>query len=220
MNTALHKSSDSKVKVHILENDNLFLGMFRKTINDLGEIELTTTYNTIAECREGLAAEMPDVLLLDINLSARDGESDGLTFCSEIRDLYHDLKIIMLSGYGEYTYIKRSLDNGANGYICKTNSSVEEIVVGIKTVVGGDKLIPLDFIMLESKEFRFTNREMQVLSYLYEGLTQEEIGRLLNRAKYTIKRHVENMKEKAGVKKTSRLLSEAVRLGMLPLSRP
>jgi DNA-binding NarL/FixJ family response regulator len=114
----------------------MFVEALMPVINASGTARVTGYSFRLSECREKLAADCPDVLLLDINVS----DGDGMTFCIEIHALYPQIKIIALTGYTEYSIAMHMLRNGASGYIVK-NETADGILSAIQTVTHGNEYI-------------------------------------------------------------------------------
>jgi len=209
-----------KLTVIMLEDDRLNLKLLSDTLNASDEVVCLGCYEDTKTCLEGLKTELPDALLLDIKLSNKDNGTDGIKFCGQVRTLYPDLKILMLSSYGEYTFVKKAVEYGANGYVWKNSSSPELIIAAIRAVVAGETVSPVELSQTQSNEenpFGLTGRQMEILEYLNEGMTQAEIADKISRSDDTVKCHVENIKKKVGVRKTSELIREINRLKWHPI---
>ncbi|QGJ70001.1 Two-component system response regulator [Planctomycetales bacterium 10988] len=169
-----------------------------------------------------LAQELnPDLVILDIRMP----QSDGLTALEQLRQLFPDLPILMLSTYENPTYAGRALALGANGYMLK-GSSRDKLVEAIREVAaGGDAwdsqevrrattTVPNEKAAAEL-ESPLTQRESQVLRQLALGLSNKEIARTLHISVETVKEHVHNILEKLGVNGRTQAAVWAVRNGLL-----
>jgi DNA-binding NarL/FixJ family response regulator len=180
-----------------------------KLINESSEAQVTAVYYDLKSCRAGLEQICPDILLLDIGLP----DGDGTDFCSEIKKVYPRLKIIMLTTYKEFSIAKRSLHNGALGYILK-NAESEEMLAGIETVSKGKQFLCEEIdIILKSKRYEdvvwLSSREKEVLKYIAEGYTNKDIAAFFCREEETIKTHRKNLLIKLNARNTP----EAVKKG-------
>jgi DNA-binding NarL/FixJ family response regulator len=94
---------------------------------------VTGAFHKLGDCRERLALKKaPHILLL--GLAMRDG--NGIDFCTEIREKYPGIKILMLTDDDEYSITRRAMDNGASGFIRK-NVLPEELIAGLNAVMDG-----------------------------------------------------------------------------------
>ncbi|MDR1779955.1 MAG: response regulator transcription factor [Tannerella sp.] len=216
MKQSVSTPKKKKIKIQILEDDQLFLDLFSEKAKNSDEIDLQAMYDNPEECLQWLNALTPDLLIIDIKLLPQKDDDTGLTFCEEVHRKYPYLKIMMLSHYGEYTYVKHSFEKGAHGYVWKNISSFAKTVEAIRSVMDGDKISPIDLSTPPpppEKKYGLTPRQLQILRMLCEGKTQRNISIILNRAPETIKSHVENMKRAVGVNNTASLTSKAASEG-------
>ena len=165
-------------------------------------------YN-IAECRQMLERCKPDVLLLDVSLP----DGNGIDLCCEIRKLYPDLKILMLTSYAETNVVARALDNGAHGYVLK-NSTSEEVIEGIQTVAGGKRFLcdqaHVLFRRQTVKQVPLSPREQEVLKLIVEGLTIGEIADKMCLGYETIRSYYKYIHLKLDVHNTAQLVRIAI----------
>jgi len=214
MKQSVSTPKKKKIKIQILEDDQLFLDLFSEKAKNSDEIDLQAMYDNPEECLQWLNALTPDLLIIDIKLLPQKDDDTGLTFCEEVHRKYPYLKIMMLSHYGEYTYVKHSFEKGAHGYVWKNISSFAKTVEAIRSVMDGNKISPVDLSappLPPEKKYGLTPRQLQILRMLHKGMTQAEIAEELHRVPETIKSHIETMKHRVGVKKTAILLIVAVR---------
>ncbi|MCK7534879.1 MAG: response regulator transcription factor [Marinilabiliales bacterium] len=121
------------IKVAIVDDHPLVIDGLKKLIEGSGEAFITGTAMNGRQCMRMLAAEEPDVLLLDINLP----DISGIDLCGNITSKWPQINIMALTSYSEYTSVRKMLDNGAKGYLLK-NAMPEEIIEGIRAVSKGD----------------------------------------------------------------------------------
>ena len=197
------------INVSILDDHKVVVKSLSKLINDSGIAHVTDVYYTVSSGRSGLAKALPDVLLLDIGLP----DGDGVDFCAELTKAYPGLKIIMLTSYKEFNVAKRSLYNGALGYILK-NAEPEEIFTGIETVNAGKQFLCEEIdVLLKAKVndevVWFSSREKEILQYIVDGYTNREIAQKIFRDEETVKTHRRNLLIKFDVGNTAQMIKKA-----------
>jgi DNA-binding NarL/FixJ family response regulator len=197
------------VSVQIVDDHKMVVESLSKLINESGIAQVTSVYYDLKSCRTGLEYTCPDVLLLDIGLP----DGDGTDFCSEIKKIYPRLKIIMLTTYKEFSIAKRSVHNGAHGYILK-NAESEEMLAGIEIVSKGKQFLCEEIdLLLKSKRYEeivwLSSREKEVLKYIADGYTTKEIASFFCREEETIRTYRKNLLIKLNAKNTP----EAVKKG-------
>ncbi|NLB79055.1 MAG: response regulator transcription factor, partial [Clostridiaceae bacterium] len=136
--------------------------------NKCNYAKVTATACTAKYCLNMLKRDLPDVLLLDIDLPDR----NGINLCIELKSNYPNLKILALTSYGELTVIRRMINAGANGYVLK-NGMADEILLGIQTVAAGESFFCDEVDMLLKKQTGFeiilTKKERELLQLICEG---------------------------------------------------
>lgn len=178
-------------------------------INGSGVAEVAGVSYSLAECRAALAAGLPDVLLLDLNLP----DGSGVDFCAEVLVEYPELKVLILTTHDEYSVARRVMEGGAAGYILK-NALSEEVVIGIQAVVNGEKFLceEIDLVMRRgnSKAVWLTRRERELLKLIVDGYTNQEIADKVFLSVETIKTYRKNLIFKLGAKNSMMLVRIAM----------
>lgn len=203
------------VNLQIVDDHKMVVESLSKLINDSGKARVTEVYYDLESCRRGLSGTIPDMLLLDIGLP----DGDGVDFCAEIKKIYPELKIIMLTTYNEFSIAKRALHNGALGYILK-NAESEEMLAGIETVSSGKQFLceEIDILLKDKKNediVWLSNREKEVLKYIAEGNTTKEIAGLICRDTETIRTYRRNLLIKLNAKNTAELIKKSYEMKLI-----
>ncbi|MDR1557930.1 MAG: response regulator transcription factor [Tannerellaceae bacterium] len=203
------------VEVQIADDHRMVVESLKKLINETSIARVSTVYYDLATCREGLAKELPEILLLDIGLP----DGDGVDFCAEIKKQHPGLKIIMLTSYKEFSIAKRALHNGALGYILK-NAESEEMLMGIETV-SKDEVFLCDEIDILLKEkandnvIWLSDRESEILKYVANGYTTKEIADLIFRDPETVKFFRKNLLIKLNARNVAELIKKAYEMKLI-----
>ncbi|HQN93967.1 MAG TPA: response regulator transcription factor [Prolixibacteraceae bacterium] len=197
------------IQVNIVDDHKILVEGLRKLIEESGTITVKEIAYTANECRKQLSYELPNVLLLDVNLP----DTDGVTLCEELKKLYPNLKILALTSYGEYTVVRRMIESGASGYILK-NAMCEEVITGIETVANGDEFLchEVDLLMKkkDNNEVWLSQRERDLLKLIVEGYTNPEIADKVFLSLETIKGYRKNLLLKLGAKNSAMLVKMAI----------
>jgi DNA-binding NarL/FixJ family response regulator len=196
----------------------------------------TPEFAIVAEAVNGEEAVLlagkhrPDVAILDISMPVL----DGIGATRQIRELYPEIKIVILSVHEDEEYTHQILQAGAMAYLLKT-AGKKEIVAAIRSVLAGEKffspgisrLITEGFVKRgdvqkrgaagESEPGVLTEREIQVLQYVAQGYTNRQIADILFLSFRTINTHRSNLMQKLDIHDTAGLVRYAITRGLVKL---
>src|SRR5664279_2033938 len=116
------------IKVAIADDHALFRAGVKTALSVRKDIEMIAEADNGMQLLNLLKHIEPDVILLDIQMPLM----DGITTLPEIRKLYPDIKIIILSMHNDHSMISKLMEVGANSYLTKNYDS-ETIYQAIKT---------------------------------------------------------------------------------------
>lgn len=197
------------IEVIIVDDHKILVEGLVKLINASDIAIVTDVCFDAKSCRNILKSNMPDVLLLDVSLP----DTDGMKLCKELKELYPELKILVLSSFSEYSIIKKMLENGAKGYTLKS-VLYEELIKGIQSVAYGQTFICHELESQIKKKSDspvwLTPRENDILKLIAEGYTNSEIAEKLFLSPETIKGYRNNLLFKLGAKNTAMLVKIAI----------
>jgi two-component system response regulator NreC len=166
-----------------------------------------------------------DVLLTDIQMPG----TDGITLIDNVKSVDPDIKVIVLSMHNNMTYVTEAFAKGASGYLLK-ECNPDELFFAIKNVTLGNHYLSMNMSsqLLGSyalaKSVRddesasspeFSEREMEVLQLISEGLTNNEMSERLFLSKRTVEGHRQSLLDKTGCRNTAVLIKYAVRHNLI-----
>lgn len=208
-----------KIKIALVDDHIMVTKGFKNLLSKNEKFEIIGTASTTDEALLLVERELPDIVLMDINM----GEKSGIDCSAEIIDKYPETKIIMLTMHHEEQYIQKALSVGAVGYILK-NSDIEELNEGIENVYNGgnyfSKIIREETInkilqKIENEEDFYvrelTKREIQIIKAISEGLNNKQIAKRLYISDRTVNSHRTNIMHKMNVKNSVELVVKAIR---------
>jgi NarL family two-component system response regulator LiaR len=160
----------------------------------------------------------PDVILMDLLMPIK----TGVEALQEIRVEDPDAKALILTSADDRTQVIAALKAGARGYILK-DSAPDELIQAIEAVYAGKLLLPSDLaqkaLFAEPDQIpqpsELTDRELDVLRYLAQGLSNQEIADTLGISLYTVRSHVRNILGKLHLANRTQAALYALDKGML-----
>jgi len=190
-------------KVFLVDDHEFVIGSLTHTLESTGEFAVVGKTTNAANAEVGCAGSKPDLVITDV---CTEHGSSGLDAAKKIRKVFPDIKIIVMSGFDEITYLPRAKEIGAHGFIFK-HKSLEHFVETAKRVMQGEICFPEPkTIPLPTGEAPLTERELEVLRLMCKGMNNEAIAEELFIATTTVKYHKSNMLGKTGFKKAADLV--------------
>ncbi|MGB7329484.1 MAG: response regulator transcription factor [Rubripirellula sp.] len=217
---------DKTINVMLVEDHPEYRDVIDLALKDEADIELInqvgSSERALRILQDGPRSKMPDLILLDLNLPGKSG-LDSLPIFRSIRP---NIKIIVLSQSNKEADVVRAIQLGASGYLLKS-STVEQILDAIRTVAGGGAVLDSSiakFILntLQTKvprdeiEDALSDRELEILSLLGEGLVKKEIALKLQISISTVATYIRRIYEKLDVQNAPAAITQAYRAGILP----
>ncbi len=152
-----------------------------------------------------LATDVPDLVMIDLSMPGM----NGIDLIKDVHEKFPRVRVLVLSMHEENVYAARALRAGAQGYIMKQASSAE-IIEAVRTVLRGEvyvspvvasrllKMIADGDIGMRQRNSvdDLSNRELQVLTSIGNGLATQEIADQLHLNVKTIQTYREHIKRK------------------------
>lgn len=208
-----------RVKVALVDDHTLFRTGLRTLLEGDGACEVVGQAADGAELLARLEAGLrPEVVLLDIDMP----RVDGFAVAERLAAEYPHIGIVVLSMHGERDYYFRMVALGAKGFLLK-NSDFAQVAAAIEAVAGGGTYFSPELLKILSDAAPaptldpLTEREIEVLRLICQGLSSQQIAGRLFLSKRTVEAHRANLLEKTGALNTANLVIYAVRRGLIAL---
>lgn len=214
-------STKTPIKVLLADDHQLFREGLKRILNMEEDIEV------IGECGDGIQVlefcngTKPDIVLMDINMPIE----NGVEATQKLREMFPEVKVIILSIHDDESYVFETLRKGANGYLLK-DMEAESLINAIRSVCEGHAFIhpkvtgklinqlrrmtylnetgvAADTVVKEAgvkfvagDNNPLTRREAEVLRLMAEGKSNKMIGEYLFISEKTVKNHVSSILQK------------------------
>ncbi len=217
---------NTKIRVTLVEDHPEYREAIELALRKEPTLELTSQFGTAERALRSLKDadphQTPDVILLDLNLPGMNG-LDALPLFSAAMP---DAKIVILTQSDREADVLRAITLGAAGYLLKS-ATLKQITAGIKSVHSGGASLDAKVAQFILKTLKtklpqgqtnqvLTDREMDVLTLLAEGLVKKEIAERLSISNTTVVTHVSHIYAKLNVTNAPSAVNKAYRLGIFP----
>ncbi len=215
----------SKISILIVDDDaNLRTGL--KALLEQSEL-VTHVY----QASDGLEAvhldskHLPTLVFLDVGMPVM----DGIEACQQLKKRRPSVKVIMLTSHDDERDIFAALAAGANGY-CLKDADFSRLETAVNAVVSGDlwidsaiahkvlRVLPKSTSAASPAKATYgqlSEREVQVLHLIVDGLSNQEIADRLLIAKETVKTHIKHLMDKLAVSDRTQAAVKALRYGLV-----
>jgi DNA-binding NarL/FixJ family response regulator len=216
------------IRVIVADDHALFRRGLEMVLESEPDIEVVAEANDGNEVVSLAEQHMPDLVLMDVRMPGR----NGIEAAQAIKDAVPHTKILMLTISDEEEDLYDAIKAGANGYLLK-EISIEEVADAIRSVHAGQSLISPSMASKLLSEFaamarkdeekqqmpapRLTEREMEVLTLVAQGLNNRDIAKQLYISENTVKNHVRNILEKLHLHSRMEAVVYAVREKLLEI---
>jgi DNA-binding NarL/FixJ family response regulator len=196
--------AQEKLSIIIADDHNLFIDGLCMLLQGEPDISIMNIANDGRALLGLLHTDTPDLILLDINMPG----FNGFEALKRIKMQYPKIKVIMLSTYNEAHLIEKAKETGADGYILK-NADKNELLQAMHMVSQGQPCFPRKQPAVTSafdapddflKQFNLTKREMELLQFIKQKFTNQQIAEHLNLSIYTVETHRKNIMQKLDLK--------------------
>jgi DNA-binding NarL/FixJ family response regulator len=209
------------ITVLLVDDHHLVRSGFRKLLEDDAALSVVGEAGNGAEAIK-LAEELkPDVVVMDMAMP----ELDGVQAILEIRRRQPKVEVLVLSMYGEDSYVRNAFQAGARGYLLKSALDMD-LAAAVKAVAGGKQYCgqgvkppKRDSTDLDDPMERLTQRERQVLQLIAQARSSKEIANILNLSVNTVNVHRTNLMATLNLHSTAELVLFAVRKGLISVPK-
>jgi DNA-binding NarL/FixJ family response regulator len=222
-------TAQQQVSVLLVDDD----ARFRQGLQSLLQFYSTNShikFNVIGEAASSDQAiqliheQCPALILLDMELAT----GDGIATLMALNKLNHKFKVLVLSGHRENDWVFRSMRAGACGYVVKDELATQ-LFTAITTVLNHQIYLSPEMTTSFFHMFRFyagqvlearskmnlTEREQEVLHWLVQGASNEDIATHLYISVATVKAHLTAIFNKLGVASRTQAIIRALKMGLV-----
>jgi two-component system, NarL family, nitrate/nitrite response regulator NarL len=211
MPPSLHKAAEQTLRILVLDDHALFRESVSRLLAVEPGFEIIAHCGQIEEALQVMQRQSIDLVLLDFDLGGRDGRE----FLRLARDQEFEGKVLVVTAGVDSIAVSELVRSGISG-VFRKHDSAALLAQGIREVMAGKVWFEQEQLQTALKTEsvpsslnrtrRFTEREQQVLSAVFEGLANKEIAARIGVSEGSVKSTLQQLFSKTGVRTRSQLV--------------
>ena len=197
----------------VIDDHKMLRDMISETLNTRGFNVVASSGNakdSVSLCKKF----KPDLILMDI---CTENNSSGLAYSKIIKDNFPSVKIILMTGVPDLTFIDKAKANNVDSFIYK-NISSDSLITTIQNTIDGYSLYPSSNSPISNIPDvlkNLTDTELGVLTEYCKTLDRNEVVKKLGISVRTLKSHISSIYEKTGYNNLAKLAIYCVSNGLI-----
>lgn len=209
---------DDKVRIFIVDDHQILIDGVKSLLRNEERFQILNEALSAKDALSKLAEDYNyDILITDISMPGM----DGVELSKRVKQLYPEIKILVLSMYNNQQVATEIIMSEAEGFILK-NTGKQELVAALNAISDNGTYYSREVLLAmmqkvksdkktEEEIANLTDREAEILQLICEELSSEQIAQKLNISKRTVDTHRQNIYEKTGCKTIISLIKFALR---------
>jgi two-component system response regulator DevR len=214
-------TSTSEIRLVVVDDHAILRQGLRSVLERESDLVVVGEASSEAQAEAVVRAMQPDVVLLDLKLSAG-SEFEGLTLCAKLSAAHPGIGLLVLTTFLDEDLVVRAVHAGARGYVVK-DVDTTELVRAIRAIAAGDSAFDSRSAAAVVRSLsgrteprqQLTDREIEVLRLLAAGFSNSKIGEKLYISATTAKFHVSNIMRKLEVSRRAEAVYAASKRGLI-----
>ena len=198
MKYLMNSPDPAKIKVLIIDDHTLFNDGLASILasEELIDVKGQVYHSRLAF--EAVQRIRPDLVLMDFNMPGL----NGLELSRLLLKSFPDLKLLILSMYGDIRFVEDFRKAKVHGYMLKT-ADIIELVHAMQTIVNGGNYFDSKIVLSHSaanhtdddflKKNKLTRKEFEILGFIKAGYKSTQIAELMSLSRYTVETHRKNI---------------------------
>ncbi len=206
-------NESARIRVVVVDDHRMVCEGLIALIQGFEDLELVGRAASGEEAVTLCGRVRPDVVLMDLVMPG----IGGVEAIAQIRECCPETQIVALTSFHDEQRVQAALQAGAIGYLLK-DASVEELVGAIRAAYEGRPTLAWQAAQAlikgakqsPAQEYHLTERELEVLALMVEGLTNRQIANVLEISRYTVNAHVSSILAKLDVASRTEAVALAI----------
>lgn len=202
-----------KLRIIVIDKNEVLSTAYHSYLEGFMDYQLVGTYTTVHKALKEFKTTKPDIIFAEVGLQG----INGIDAIRLFRKKNSSVQVIMISSNNDFDIIKKAFKQGANGYLTKPMSAdrLDHALTGIKNegAAMSNDIVKKVVANFHKKSFTFfSERENQIVDYLFKGATYKVIADKLFVTTSTVNFHIQNIYLKLNVNSKSEALTKLERL--------
>jgi two-component system, NarL family, response regulator DevR len=219
----------TEIRIGIVDDHSVVRQGLRAMLDRERDLRVVGEAASAASAMPMVAQARPDVVLLDLKLSAG-SDCDGLRVCGAVTERFPDSRVLVLTAFADEWLILEAIKQGAKGYLVK-DVELTELVQAVRAVHRNEGAFDPGSASVVVRWMhgsgmhgqrgpgapaqQITPREREILALLARGLSNAAIGQRLYISATTVKFHVGNVMHKLGATRRAEAVYAASKIGLI-----
>jgi DNA-binding NarL/FixJ family response regulator len=195
------------IAICVVDDHPVIAEGIRKVVEATPGIACVGVATNPAELEALLARHKIDVAILDVRLAG----ANGIDLCASLNQRFPNMRVLMLSSFGDSGVVRRALAAGASGFALKS-IALDMLPAAIRQVKAGGIFLSSELVAeampsgpRSVQESALTPRETEIVQLVAEGKSNKEIARDLGLSSHTVKLHVSRLLKRFDYRRRSQL---------------
>jgi DNA-binding NarL/FixJ family response regulator len=198
------------IKILIVEDQTMLRESLERVIGEQNDMEVAGSTDDAANAPELCRELQPDLVLMDV---VTKNNVSGIAYSAQIRSEFSGIKIVIMTGFSEITFIDEARKAGVHSYVYK-NSGYEHLFYVIRSTMQGNGIYPGPENQLPFMA-QFNDRELAVIRMVCKGKSRTEIVAELGMSEAVVKRIISIILEKTEFDNIMKFAIYAVSRGLI-----
>ena len=212
----------SRARVLIVDRHPVVRRGLRSMLAALPDMVVVGEAASGAETVRTVAATVPDLVLLDLQLT----RPDGIQVTRQLRRLAPATRIVVLTQHDDPHLATRALEAGADGCLLKS-AALDELATAIQRALRGERVVAAELVaplldhyasLLQERarsEADLSDEELRILDGVAHGHSYRELARAMHLSEITVRRRVQDVYRKLEVGDRAHAVAVAIRRGLM-----
>lgn len=194
----------------IVDDQVMLRDSLRVAIESQGDMQVVSVLSDASAAPAEVDRARPDLVLMDV---CTENDHSGIIATKKIKKSHPEVRVLIMTGLPEITFVRQARDAGADGFVYK-NISTADLISVIHSIMDGYSTFPSEKSQAAANG-GLTDEEIEILRLACEAKSRKEIANELHLSEGTVKRRISEILAKTGYDSILRLAVDYVAKGYI-----